>query len=30
MHFSELDDLEELDGMDDEAPDFVWIAMGLA
>jgi len=30
MHFAELDDLEELDGLDDMVPDFVLIAMGLA
>lgn len=30
MRFAELDDLEEMDGDDDVAPDFVWIALGLA
>jgi hypothetical protein len=28
-HFAELDDLEELDGSDDEAPNYVWIALGI-
>lgn len=30
MKFAELDDIEELDGEDDVAPEFVWIALGLA